>query len=68
MGKFTEDAEHGRVLQKTGFTPVWCGGYGQNPGPDQEGRIRWEIDVIRRDGNMYVGAVVPSAVDGELDR
>lgn len=33
LGAFVEDAVEGRVLSKTGLTPVWCSGYGQNPGP-----------------------------------
>mmetsp|Transcript_3816 Transcript_3816/g.9608 ORF Transcript_3816/g.9608 Transcript_3816/m.9608 type:complete len:489 (+) Transcript_3816:29-1495(+) len=68
LGKFLEDPVEGSVLSKTGITPVWCSGYGQNLGVDMHGHVTWEIDVIRRDGNMCVGVVVPSAVDGELDR
>ena len=58
----------GRVLQKTGITPCWCSGYGQNCGPDKDGWCSWEMDVLRRDGNLFVGLLVPSVVEGELDR
>lgn len=61
-------AQCGRVLQKTGLTPCWCSGYGQNPGPDKDGWCSWEMDVIRRDGNLFLGLLVPSVVEGELDR
>lgn len=68
LGKFMSEPLEGPVMTKLADAPVWATAIGQNVGPSLSGHCQWEVSVIRRDGNMYIGVVLPHGVSGELDR
>ena len=60
LGHFEEDHE-ADVLQKTSGIPVFASGVGQNVGPSPSGHCVWDVHVVRRDGTMMIGCVIPQA-------